>query len=289
MEEVVHYPTEKASRIVHAAGTFGYETRRHDILYPDEDDQGDTKSVYKITLKCGSKIALDLAGAQWDIQDGKGLHKPVTYWEDYHSRWITSVKYSVPFRSHAIRHAKKMSEYHMITSQTLITEITLYFNVFMTRLCEAELGFHPHQLLDMDPESYQKSLRRFINQAEEYLQKRHKDLDNGKPLNVFKTFDLRHPKVIADASKAKPRSNGSLPLDIGDMQKFDWKMFSRLVQQLGSEVSLQEKKLAKKLQWNRSVYKEPGTWQLVFLEDTLPGPRIDEGCVSENPRWRLGC
>ena len=287
MEEVVHYPIDKASHIVHAAGTFGYETRRHDILYPDEDDQGDTKSVYKITLKCGSKIALDLAGAQWDIQDGKGLHKPVTYWEDYYSRWITSVKYSVPFRSHAIKHAKKMSEYHMITSQTLITEITLYFNVFMTRSCEAELGFHPHQLLDMDPESYQKSLRRFINQAEEYLQKRHKDLDNGEPLNVFKTFDLRHPKVITDASKAKPRSNGSLPLDIGDMQKFDWKMFSRLVQQPGSEVSLQEKKLAKKLQWNRSVYKEPGTWQLVFLEDTLPGPRIDEGCVSENPRWRL--
>ena len=288
MEEVAHYPTEKASRIVHASGHFRRETRRQDILYPDEDEQGDTKSVYRITLKCGSKIALDLAGAQWDIQDGKGLHKPVTYWEDYRSRWITSIKYSVPFRSHAIRHAKKMSDYHMVTAQTLITEITFYFNIFITRACEAEIGFRPHQLLDMDSESYHVSLRRFIDKAVEYLQKRQRDLDNGSPHNIFNTFDMRHPKVIAEASKARPTSNGSLPLDIGDMQEFDWNMFSRLVQQPGSEVSLQEKKVAKRLQWNRSVYKEPGTWQLVFLEDTLPGPRIDEGCVSENPRWRLG-
>ncbi|KAF2995203.1 hypothetical protein E8E13_001112 [Curvularia kusanoi] len=286
IKEIVHYPTENASRFVHASGAFGSETSRHDTLYPDEDEQGYTKSVYEIILKCGTKIALDLAGAQWDIQDGGGPHKPVTYWENYSSRWMTGLKYRIPFRSHALKHATKMSEYRMLTSQTLIAEMTFCFNVFMSSSWKDELGFEAREMVEMEFETFHKSYRLLIRTATEVLQKRPKDLDNGKFKNAPGGFDYRHPSVVA--STATMGHKRSLPVDIGDLQRFDWKTLSRLIQQPGSEVSLQEKRAAKALQKYRSVYKEPGSWQLFFLEDTLPGPKIDESYVSENPAWSLG-
>ncbi|KAF2624925.1 hypothetical protein BU25DRAFT_474418 [Macroventuria anomochaeta] len=287
IKEVVHYPVDKASRVVHAQGTFGFETRRHDQVYPDVDERGDTKGVYEITLKCGAKIVLDLAAAQWDLPDGNGAQAPVMYWADYWSRWGAAIKYRIPFRSHALKHAAKMSGYRVVTSQTLIMETILYFNVLMSSGCKAELGFHPRELLDMN-ETYSDAKMRFFAQAARYLQKRPVEVDNGNHRNVLDAFDLRHPKVIADAPKPQPNSNGSLPLDIGDMARFDWKALSRLIQQPSSEVSLKEKKRAKALQKDRSVYKEPGTWKIVFLEDTLPGPRVPAERVSENPGWKLG-
>ncbi|UPX16493.1 uncharacterized protein EKO05_0006891 [Ascochyta rabiei] len=290
IKEIVHYPTKKSSRIVRAQGSFGFETRRRDQLYPDVDGRGDTKGVYEITLKCGAKIVLDLAGAQWEPLNGEGVHKPVTYSTDYWSRWGVAVKYRVPFCSHQLKHAAKMTKYRMITSQTLIMEISLYFNVFMMSSCKAELDFHPRELLDMESGACRSAKQRFFAKTLVYLKRRPAELDSGKALdvlNVLNTFDLRHPKVIAEQPAAQPRGNGSLPLDIGSMEKFDWKEFSRLIRMPSSEVTLKEKKRAKALQKNRSVYKEPGSWKMVFLEDTIPGPRIPMDCISENAAWRL--
>lgn len=288
IKEVVHYPVEKASRIVHAQGIFGFDTKRHDQLYPDEDERGNTKGVYEIMLKCGSKIALDLAGAQWDLQDGNDAHAPVTFWADYWLRWGAAVKYRIPFRSHALKHATKMVNYRVITSQTLIMETMIYFNVFMSSGCMAELEFCPRELLDMDNETYRNAKQRFLTKAAMYLQKRPNELDNGDHRNILNAFDLRHPKVIADTPELPHKSNGSLPPDLGDMAKFDWKALSRLIQQPNSVIPWKEKKRAQALKKKRSVYKEPGSWQLVFLEDTLPGPKIPVECVSENPGWKLG-
>ncbi|KAJ4985737.1 hypothetical protein SVAN01_08733 [Stagonosporopsis vannaccii] len=288
IKEVVHYPTDQAMRIVHAQGTFGFTSRRHDGLYPDVDERGDTKGVYEITLKCGSKIALDLAGAQWDLQDGNGPYKPVVYWADYWFRWGASIKYRVPFRSHVLKHTARLAKYRVITSQTVIMETALYFNVFLSSGCMAELGFHPRQLLEMDARSYREAKQCFLTRAESYLQKRPNELDNGKHRNVLEGFDLRHPKIISEAHKQLPKSNKSLPLDLGDMVKFDWKALSRFIQQPSLEVSFKEKKWAKTLLQKRSVYKEQGSWMMVFLEDTLPGSKISEDHVSENPGWKLG-
>lgn len=256
-------------------------------MYLDEDKHGDTKSAYEIKLKCGSKIALDLAGAQWDMQDGNGPYRTVTYWTDYRFRWIHAIKYRIPFRSHALKHATKICSYRMVSSQTLIMEMVLYFNILMASGCKAELGFHPCELLEMDSAAYCNAKGAFLNKVKEYLQKRPKDLDSGRPRNILDEFDLRHPKVIADAPKIQPKSSRSLPLDLGDISNFDWKTFSRLIQQPSSQVSLREKKLAKDLQRTRSAYKEPGSWQLVFLEDTLPSRNVPTACVSENPNWKF--
>ncbi|KAH6644732.1 hypothetical protein C7974DRAFT_384183 [Boeremia exigua] len=287
IKEVVHYPTYKATRIVHAQGTFGFETRRHDQLYPDQDEHGNTKGVYEITLKCGSKVVLDLTSAQWDLQDGNGPHKPIMSWTDYRARWGDSIKYRIPFRSHALKHNAKMSNYRVITSQTLIMETNFYFNIMLSSGCKAELGFYPHEMLDMDSRTYRDAKQCFFTKAEEYLQKRAHELDNGDYHDVLDGFDLRHPQFVAKASKPMPQSNGSIPLDIGDLTTFDWKTLSRLIQQPYAEVSLKEKQWAKTLQKKRSVYKEPGTWMMIFLEDTLPGPRVPRSCISENPGWKL--
>jgi hypothetical protein len=287
IKEVVHYPVAKASRVVHAQGVFGFDSKRHDQLYPDQDERGDTKGVYEIMLKCGSKIVLDLAAAQWDLQDGGAPQAPVTWWAEYWSRWGVAVKYRIPFRSHALKHAAKMNNYRMITSQTLIMETSIYFNVFMSSACKAELGYHPRELLDMDKESYRNAKPRFLAKAAMYLQKRADELDNGDHRNILNTFDLRHPTIIAQGPKLRHRSNGSLPSSV-DIEKFDWKALSRHIQQPNSAVALKEKKLAAALKQKRSVYKEPGSWQLTFLDDTLPGPKIPSENVSENPRWKLG-
>lgn len=283
----MHYPAAKASRIVHAQGIFGFDTKRHDQMYPDQDERGDTKGVYEILLKCGSKIVLDIACAQWDHQDGNGPQAAVTFWADYWSRWGASIKYCIPFRSHALKHAAKMNNYQMITSQTLIVETGIYFNVFMSSACKAELGFHPRELLNMGNETHRDAKQRFLAKATLYLQKRANELDNGDHRNILNVFDLRHPKVIADGPKLQHNPNGSLPPDLGDMTKFDWKKLSRHIQQPVSMVPWKEKKRAAALKKERSVYKEPGSWQLIFLKDTLPGPRIPVEFVSENPGWRL--
>lgn len=288
IKEVVHYPAEKVSRIVHAQGVFGSDTRRHDQLYPDEDERGSTKGVYEIVLKCGSKIALDLAGAQWNGQDDNDGHAPVTFWADYWSRWGADVKYRIPFRSHALKHCAKMASYRVITSQTLIMETMIYFNVFMSSACQAELQFDPRELLDMDKEKYRAAKRCFLEKAVMYLQRRPEELDNGDHRSILNAFDLRHPMVIANAPRFPHKPNGSLPPSLGDMSKFDWKALSRLIQQPNSAVPLKEKKQALALKKKRSVYKEPGSWQLIFLEETLPGPRIPAECFSENPGWKLG-
>ncbi len=284
---MVHYVNDKAKRIVHSQGTFGFETRRHDQLYPDIDEVGNTKGVYEITLKCGSKIALDLASAQWDYTDGKSPHKPVMSWIDYCAHWGTSIKYRIPFRSHVLKHTAKLSDYHMITSQTLIMEMVLYFNILMSSACKAELGFHPRELLDMDTGVYRRAKQRFLDKASDYLQKRAEEVDNGNHRNVLEEFDLRHPKVVTEGPKSLPDSNRSLPFDIDDLTRFDWKLFSRFIQQPNAEVPWREKKWAKALQKKRSVYKEPGSWRLVFLEETLPGSTIPKDCTSENPGWEL--
>lgn len=291
IKEVVHYPTDKASRIVHAQGSFGFDTRRRDQLYPDVDECGDNKGVYEITLKCGFKIALDLAGAQWELSDGEDPHLPVTLWSDYWHRWGFAVKYRVPFRSHQLKHSANMESHRLITSQTLMMEISLYFNIFMVGGCKAELGFAPSDLLDMDLHVSHDAKQRFFNKVNEHLQRRPQELDSGrglKALNVLGRFDLRHPKVIAERSAAQPKGNGSLPLEIGSMKDFDWKELSGLIRMSGSEVSLNEKKRARALQKKRCVYREPGSWKLVFLEDTIPSSKVPVECVSENSAWKLG-
>ncbi|KAJ4362657.1 hypothetical protein N0V95_001365 [Ascochyta clinopodiicola] len=290
VKEILHYPNNKSTRIVHTQGSFGFESRRRDQLYPDVDERGDIKGVYEIALKCGSKIVLDLAGAQWESLNGDGPHKPVTYSTDYWSRWGVAVKYRVPFRSHQLKHAAKMTKYRMITSQTLIMETSLYFNVFMMSSCKAELDFHPRELLDMAAQACRNAKQRFFAKALFNLKRRPVELDSDRfpdILNVLHAFDLRHPKVIAEQPAAQPLNNMSLPLDIGSMEKFDWKELSRLIRMPGSEVTFKEKKRAKALQKNRSVYKEPGSWKMVFLEDTIPGPRVPVDCVSENAAWEL--
>lgn len=237
-------------------------------------------------LKCGSKIVLDLAAAQWDLQDGSGPQASVTWWAEYWLRWGAAVKYRIPFRSHALKHATKMNTFRVITSQTLVTEMGIYFNVFMSSACKAELGFHPRELLDMDSEDYRNAKQRFLAKATMYLRKRANELDNGGHRNILGAFDLRHPKIIAQGPRHYQRSNGSLPPNL-DMAKFDWKALSGHIQQPISAVSLKEKKRAAALKKKRSVYKEPDSWQLVFLEDTLPAARVLVENLSENPGWKL--
>lgn len=286
IKEVVHYPIQKLSRIVDAQGVFGCKSKRHDQLYPDQDERGDTKGVYEIMLKCRFKIVLDLAAAQWDLRDGGGPQIPVTWWAEYRLRWGAAIKYRIPFRSHALKHATKMNIFRVLTSQTLIMEIGIYLNIFMSSACKAELGFHPRELLDMDNEDYRNAKQRFLAKAVMYLQKRAMVLDNGEHRNILGAFDLRHPKIIAQGPKHHHRSNGSLPPNL-DMAKFDWNALSRLIQQPISAVPFKEKKHAVALKKKRSVYKESDSWQLVFLEDTLPTHKIPVENVSENPGWKL--
>lgn len=275
---------------MHTQGSFGSQTRRHDQLYPDEDERGDTKGVYEITLKCGSKIVLDLAGAQWDLLDDEGSHAPVLYWSDYWQRWGAAIKYRLPFRSHQLKHSAKMNNYRMITSQTLIMEIGMYLNMLIVGSCKADLGFYPRDLLDMESKTARDAKQRFFDTVLECLQKRPNELDSGKSpevLNALGTFDLRHPKIIAEVPAVRPKSNGSLPLNIGNMEDFDWKEMSRLIRMPGPEVTFKEKKRAKALQKKRSVFKEHGDWRMVFLDDTIPASRVPVECVSENVAWKL--
>jgi hypothetical protein len=290
IKEVVHRPTSKATRIVSSQGCFGSDSRRQDQLYPDIDERGDIKGVYEITLKCGSKIALDLAGAQWNL-DGSNSHAAVTTWSDYCSRWGTAIKYRIPFRSHQLKHAAKMSTYHLITTQTLIMECIVYFNIFLTGGCKAELTFTLPDLLLLPAQHHEDAEHLLLTKVTAYLQKRPSDIDAGNPLNILSTFTLAHPKfpLPSPTTPLTQRTHHtSLPLDIGSMANFDWKALGRFIQQPGSEVPYREKKAAVVLKKKRSAWKEDGEWKVRFLEDTVPGVKVKGECVSENPGWKLG-
>lgn len=287
IKEVLHYVSSSTQRLVDHKGRFGFaRVDREDLLYPDYDPKGNLKGIYCITLKDGTRIALDLAGAQYDTS-----HTTVMYWQDYLDRWSHSIKYRLPFRSHYSKHAKNMSGYHCITDQTIIMEQTAYLNVLITH-CKRELGFDLNELINMGAEDFGHTKNKFIDAVTEYLQKRCSELDDGSKVNCLtESFDLRHPKVVkklleASASSIKIERPESIPLDIGDMRDFDWATLRKLIQMPSTEVKYHEKKKAKALLAHRCVYKMPGDWKLVFLADTLPSLKVPSECVSENPYWK---
>ncbi|KAH7401189.1 hypothetical protein BKA66DRAFT_449959 [Pyrenochaeta sp. MPI-SDFR-AT-0127] len=285
IKEVVNYVPDSVQRLVEHRGRFGFaRVDREDLLYPDYNHNGDLKGVYCITLKDGTRIALDIAGAQYNLH-----HTPIMHWQAYLSRWARSIEYRVPFRSHNSKHLGKMSGYRCITQQTIIMEQMAYFNVFLTDKLGLELELQ--DLVDMDSEDFQYSKGQLIRHVTDYLCKRCTDLDSNVDTDCLTgTFDLRRPKVIAKLpifynpliQSERPES---MPLDIGEMSRFGWVKLRKLIQMPSTEVKYHEKKKAKLLLGHRCVYKMPGDWKLVFLTDTLPSLKVPFECVSENPYW----
>ncbi|KAF1844268.1 uncharacterized protein K460DRAFT_408560 [Cucurbitaria berberidis CBS 394.84] len=289
IKEVVHFTPDNARHLVEHKGLFGVvRADREDIVYPNFDVKGDLKGIYSITLKDGTRIALDLTGAQYNLP-----HTPVMHWTAYLNSWVKVIKYRVPFRSHYDKHANNMVNYRCITHLTVVMEQTRYFNMLVTH-SKAEIGFELKNLLEMEPEDFHSKFCLLIDQAHEYLLERPKELDEGLLIGcITDTFDLRHPNVVANALRAGMAASlrnsdllQSLPTNISDMKLFDWENLRKLIQMHSTTVEYQEKKKAKLLLSHRCVYKMPGDWRLVFLLDTLPSSKVPDECVSENPYWK---
>ena len=284
----MHYPANHARRIVNYKGQHDLASKRNDRLYPDTDERGKLKAVYDITLRDGTRIVLDLASAQWRLQDLSMRHQPVMLWAEYWQVWGGTLKYRAPFRTHASRHTESMNAYRVATHHAITTEQTFYFNVFILRLKKK----HPGELqcvYDMKLEDFEEFKARVIGQVCDYIQKRPRELDGeaspSSPSSKYGTSDSNmysHDQIDLGNFEL-PRSS---PLDIDAISGFDWGLLRRIIQSSGKDITYREKKRARMLLSSRCVYKVRGDWRLVFLQYLLPDLRVPKDLISENPFWR---
>lgn len=283
----MHYLPNSIHRLVRHRGRFGFiDAERSDVLYSDQDSDGNFKGVYSIKLRDGTRIALDLAGAQYNIP-----HQSVSLLSTYFNDWGHAVRYRVPFRSHMEKHTEKMNKYRCITSHTIIMEQLCYFNLFLHRMQDTP-DLHFTHLLTLDDAAFHSAMTTLTAQCTQNFLARSTDLDKGTTyITSDPTFDTRHPKFLATlrqpmfpADKKEPAE--TLLLDVGDMQAFPWDKLRKLIQMTGPEAKYKDKKKAKMLLGNRCVYKMEGDWRMVFLQDTLPSSKVPEGNVSVNPYWK---
>jgi hypothetical protein len=253
--------------------------RRPDLLYRDEDANGDVKGVYRITLKDGSNMVLDLAGAQYNLK-----HDTFMPWADYLDRCVIAIKYRIPFRSHHRKHAELLSDYHCITHHTVILEQMGYFNGLI-RNHDYALNFDVKDMLAADKQTFQEYKDRFVKAVIQHLVQRSEEIDGPSPQCLAAPFDIRHPKVIDQVASAHVEAIETLPFDAGSIQDFDWDKLRQLIAMPGNDVTYREKKKAKLLLQHRCVYRMPGDWKLMFLADTLPSVRVSWAYISENPFW----
>jgi hypothetical protein len=255
------------------------ENSRDDLPYPDKDKNGDLKGVYRITLKDGNIIALDLAGAQYSLP-----HETVMSWSAYLERCASKLKYRIPFRSHYHKHMEHMSEYRFITHLTVVMEQATCLAI-MLRTSTFTLGIDLKDLAGEDIEIFRQCRDNLELAVKNALQQRPDELDgDGDDTRcIVQMFDLHHPKIIDDIEKAA--AGESVFFDFGDMKKFDWSKFSDMIKLPGSLVARHERKTAEYMMQYRCVYKMPGDWRLRFLESSLPPAHVPEECISENPYW----
>ena len=228
-------------------------------------------------------MALDVAGAQYHLP-----HQSIVPMHRYLNRGVSAIKYSVPFRSHYLKHANKMRDYRCITNLTIIVELTALFNNLIT-CSKKKLSSKLKNIADIELEAFDDALAQFIIQTEGSLQERIDDLDNGFPPKRFtKAFNLRHPNFAAKLPKHTLSVNddkiSDVPLfDISDMKAFDWAKLRKLLLMTGDDVKFSEKKNVKKLLSHCCVQKVPGDWRLVLLSNVLPSTEVPAKSVSKNP------
>lgn len=281
IKEIVHPLPRHTRPLVQHRRRYGFtESIRRDTVYPDSDSNDYFKGIYSITLKDGMKVALDLAGAQYNTAHISLMPLPA-----YLSLSGKAVEYQVPFRFHYTEYMEKMSNYRNITHLTVVMELTAHFNTLVT-WGEKLLSVNIEDLLALEAQALDTKLAQLIAEINAHLQTCSDNLDAGiHSIHSPQPFDLRHPDlaVRSSASRLLPPTTETLPLDIGNMSDFNWTALRKLIQTTGKDVKYKEKKWAKYLLSCRCVYKMPGDWRIVFLEDYLPSYKVPEECVSENP------
>jgi hypothetical protein len=288
IKELVHYTGNHVRRIVNYKGPSGSASKRNDRLYPDMDAKGKLKAVYDITLKDGTRIVVDPASAQWRFRNRSTPNQPAMRWTEYWQAWGGALKYRVPFRTHASRHAENLSAYRIVTHHTVTMEQAFYFNTFILRLKKTR----PDELqyvYNMDTEQFNEFKAQVLGQARDYIQRRPRELDGeaspsspGSNANNHDSDAGNSDQVVLEYLQLPL----SLPLDIKAISGFDWGLFRRIIQLPHKDITYREKKRARTLLSHRCVYKMPGDWRLVFLQHILPDLRVPDHCVNENPFWR---
>jgi hypothetical protein len=275
IKEVVHYVASDMSRIAQHSDLGGLVCNRCDLPYPDEDAKGNIKGVYCITLKDGTRIALDLAGAQYSL-----LHETVVPWSVYLGRCVNEIKYRIPFRSHHDKHIENMDSNQTITRLTVITQQMASINALLTT-SDSLLGSDIKTLLSQKTENFQDAKNCLQLTVSDRLTERANNLDTKSACPIIaQCIDFHGPRTMTNTTVSE-----SVFLNLGNMSKFDWSKLSEMVKMKGGEVTYQEKKKARTLLQHRCVYRMPGDWRLVFLADKMPSAKVPGSFVSENPYW----
>lgn len=269
IKEVVHYLPGHVSRIVaHTGPSFVESVDRKDLPYPDKDSIGPLKGVYRITLIDGTDIALDLAGAQYSLQNNPS-HETVMPWADYVRRWVHDFKYRVPLHCHYDKHHELMQGVQTKTHLKLVTQQAESLTEFLEN-CDWDLKFRPEELANDEAEQFDTRKQSFMTTAIIAITYHPREFD-------AELADANHfPKI--DKLEC-------LPPVIGSMRHFDWSAMSKLIQMPGHKVRLPEKQRVRELKGMRCVYSTPGDWKLVFLPHHLPSMLVKSEYVSENPEW----
>lgn len=271
--EVVHYIHKDVKGLVLHKDHLGRaRATRDELPYCDNDATGALKGIYQITLRNGTKFALDLAGAQYNR-----THETVVPWLTYIKRSLFKIKYCVTFGTHYKKHADLFADYKCITHLTVVMEQLVILNDLIKN-SEYVVGFTFKDALGETTSTFHDFKRNLILEACKRFQQHTEAIDNGD----HEDFDIRHPRFVA---KNNEDAKEIFLTSCKHMEDFDWNNI-RSGFEGPNDLEDFEKENLKRLFQHRCVYKLPGDWRLVFLKHSLPSSAIPANCVSVNPFWK---
>jgi hypothetical protein len=231
--------------------------------------------VYRIALTDGTKVALDLAGTQYNIP-----HVTVLPWAAYRERSASVIKYSLPFRSHHVKHNKNVSKNSTAKHLTIIKKQIESVNALLNE-SDLILGSDFKTMLSQDIEIFTDAKQRLLLAASSRLAKHQQNVETEPIEPAIAPLDRIHDcPAMTNTSIGEP-----LLFHLWSMGKFDWQKLVDMVKVTGPEVTYREKKKAKALLQHRCVYRVPGNWRLIFIADEMPSSQVPSELVSENPFW----
>ncbi|KAH7128357.1 hypothetical protein B0J11DRAFT_613585 [Dendryphion nanum] len=257
---------------------------RTDQPYPD--DRG-THSVYVITLKSGTTIALDLAYAQF-----RGPRECVQPWNDYQAKYVSTIIKWNPLGTALRAHNQLLARSSDISRLSVITNIQLSWQNMITTRIPVEIGIDLAYLPVIEsPIEYILHRNKISTQALLYMPLISDAFDKAKPVAPGFPNGMKHPKYKKLPDSKTNRNQGILfptysiefNLPKGSRDVFDWNRVKIVVED--DSASDDRRAEAKRLLRKQYIVRLHGSEKCVAFDTSLPNLTLPPEWISENPYW----
>jgi hypothetical protein len=266
---------------------------RNDLPYAE---LGET-AIFEITLKSGQKVALDLAGRQYNLPHVTTLDWE-TYWDQYGGRLLQRTSFGTALRNHEQLH----TNLNQRDVRSLLCIDGFALQEFNSKIEKESTKVEQLRKIIV-PQAFTKAKVDLNKQISNYLTERIAQIDGGfvkDPKNPDSCSGLRHHDLLFVQRTISWEFDGRpmiLP-DVGSLDTFDWDIFRTIISDMdekGREGRLGEEERqknretrdeAKQLLLQGHISKPWEDWKLSMGNDAIAKTQnfdtgIKQGLVLE--------